>query len=108
MTALFGGIVALVLGVVLLLEWWQSFLHILQGSIPVLLLAGGGLATYLGGGEVREAGGGPQRAPQPRGGRALPQGGRALPAGAGRPAPGGGAAQGPGPVLRPLELFFLD
>jgi len=54
MTALFGGIVALVLGVVLLLEWWQSFLHILQGSIPVLLLAGGALATYLGVEELRE------------------------------------------------------
>lgn len=54
MTALFGGIVALVLGVVLLLEWWESFLHILQGSIPVLLLAGGALATYLGVEELRE------------------------------------------------------
>lgn len=54
MTALFGGIVALALGVVLLLEWWQSFMHILQGSIPVLLLAGGALATYLGVEELRE------------------------------------------------------
>ncbi len=54
MTALFGGVVALVLGVVLLLEWWQSFLHILQGSIPLLLLAGGALATYLGVEELRE------------------------------------------------------
>ncbi|MFH0810023.1 MAG: hypothetical protein V2A77_06100 [Pseudomonadota bacterium] len=54
MTALFGGIVALVLGVVLLLAWWQFFLHILQGSIPLLLLAGGVLATYLGIEEVRE------------------------------------------------------
>jgi hypothetical protein len=54
MTALFGGIVALVLGVVLLLEWWQSFMHILQGSIPLMLLAGGALATYLGVEELRE------------------------------------------------------
>lgn len=54
MTALIGGIVALVLGVVLLLQWWQSFLHIVQGSIPLLLLAGGALATYLGVEELRD------------------------------------------------------
>jgi len=54
MLALVGGIVALVLGLLLLREWWQSFLHILQGSIPLLLIFGGGLATYLGVEEMRE------------------------------------------------------
>ncbi len=53
MWALGGGIAAVIIGLVLLIVWFGEFLDILQGGIPLMLLLGGGLATYLGIEEVR-------------------------------------------------------
>lgn len=48
MAVLAGGIVALILGVIGLFAWWGDFLEVLKGSIPIILILGGALATYLG------------------------------------------------------------
>jgi len=48
MTALIGGIGGLVLGIILLVVWWGYFIALLAGAIPLVLLLGGALATYLG------------------------------------------------------------
>ena len=48
MTALVGGIVALVLGIIGIIIWWKAFLILLAGGIPLALILGGALATYLG------------------------------------------------------------
>jgi len=54
MMSLFGGIVALVLGIIGLIFWWPYFIDILQGILPVLLILGGALATYLGLEELKD------------------------------------------------------
>ena len=54
MTALIGGLVALALGLIGLGMWWQHFLHLLAGGIPLLLLLGGALAVYLGFEEAKD------------------------------------------------------
>ena len=48
MAVLGGGIIALLLGIIGLITWWSDFLEILKGGIPVVLILGGALATYLG------------------------------------------------------------
>lgn len=54
MTALLGGIVALVLGLIGIIVWWGDFLEILRGSVPLILLLGGALAAYLGFEELKD------------------------------------------------------
>lgn len=54
MMSLAGGIIALVLGIILLIFWWGSFLVVLMGCIPILLILGGALATYLGVEEIKD------------------------------------------------------
>jgi len=54
MTALLGGIVALVLGLIGIIVWWCDFLLILRGSVPLILLLGGALAAYLGFEELKD------------------------------------------------------
>jgi len=48
MAALLGGIVALILGIIGIIVWWGYFIKALAAGIPVLLILGGALATYLG------------------------------------------------------------
>jgi len=48
MAALFGGLVALVLGIIGIIVWWGYFIKALAAGIPALLILGGALATYLG------------------------------------------------------------
>ena len=48
MAALFGGIVALILGIIGIILFWGYFIKALAAGIPVLLILGGALATYLG------------------------------------------------------------
>jgi hypothetical protein len=48
MTALAGGLVALILGIIGIVVWWSYFLKALMGAIPVMLILGGALAAYLG------------------------------------------------------------
>jgi len=55
MKALIGGAIISAIGLILLVLWWEEFLMILSGTIPVTLLLGGGLAIYLGFDELRES-----------------------------------------------------
>ncbi len=54
MVALMGGLVALLLGIISLIAWWDEFIVVIMGCIPVVLLLGGALATYLGLEEARD------------------------------------------------------
>ena len=55
MKTLIGGAVAAVLGVLGLAVWFPAFLQILAGSVPIMLLLGGGLALYLGFDELKDS-----------------------------------------------------
>lgn len=52
--ALAGGLVALVLGIIGIVVWWSFFLKALMAGIPVMLILGGALATYLGLEEMKD------------------------------------------------------
>jgi hypothetical protein len=54
MAVFVGGIVAAVLGVILLLVWWDAFLLLVAGGLPIMLLFGGVIAAYLGFDEVKD------------------------------------------------------
>jgi hypothetical protein len=54
MVALVGGLIALLLGIIGLISWWDEFLWLLKGCIPLFLLLGGALATYLGSEEMKD------------------------------------------------------
>ena len=55
MKTLIGGAIAVLLGVVGLAVWFNQFLVLLAGSIPIVLLLGGGLALYLGFDELKDS-----------------------------------------------------
>ena len=48
MGSLIGGIIAVVLGIWGIIGWWGWFLRVLMGSIPFILLVGGGIAIFGG------------------------------------------------------------
>jgi predicted tellurium resistance membrane protein TerC len=48
MSLLIGGIVSGILGVIGFSLWWDDFIHILKGGVPVILILGGILAIYVG------------------------------------------------------------
>lgn len=52
--SLLGGIIALVLGLIFLISWFKEFVHVLQGTLPVLFIIGGVLAAYLGAEELKD------------------------------------------------------
>jgi uncharacterized membrane protein YqjE len=54
MTALAGGLIALILGIIGIIFWWGYFLQLLMGGVPVMLILGGALATYLGIEEIKD------------------------------------------------------
>lgn len=54
MKTLIGGAVAAALGLIGLGFWWKEFLTVLGGTIPAVLLLGGGLAIYLGFDEMKD------------------------------------------------------
>jgi len=54
MAALFGGLAALILGIIGIIIWWGYFLKGLAAGIPALLILGGALATYLGIEELKD------------------------------------------------------
>lgn len=54
MKTLIGGAVAAVIGVIGLAIWFNAFLQLLAGAIPVMLLLGGCLALYLGFDELKD------------------------------------------------------
>ena len=54
MKTLVGGAVAAVLGVIGLAVWFGEFLMVVAGTLPIMLLMGGGLALYLGFDEMKD------------------------------------------------------
>ena len=56
MMALAGGLIALVLGIIGVIFWWGYFIKALMAGIPVMLILGGALATYLGIEEIKDRG----------------------------------------------------
>ena len=54
MKTLIGGAIAAALGLIGVVVWWQDFLTVLAGTIPIMLLLGGALAIYLGFDELKE------------------------------------------------------
>ncbi len=55
MKTLIGGAIAVLLGVVGLAIWFGEFVNLLLGSVPAVLLLGGGLALYLGFDELKDS-----------------------------------------------------
>ena len=54
MNTLIGGVIAAVLGLIGIVAWFPQFLTVLAGTIPIMLLLGGGLAIYLGVDELKD------------------------------------------------------
>ncbi|MBI5843249.1 MAG: hypothetical protein HZB23_01115 [Deltaproteobacteria bacterium] len=54
MKTLIGGAAAAVLGLIGLSHWWDQFMTIIAGALPVTLLLGGALAIYLGFDELKD------------------------------------------------------
>jgi uncharacterized membrane protein YqjE len=54
MMALVGGLIALILGVIGIIFWWGYFLKALMAGVPLMLILGGALATYLGVEEIKD------------------------------------------------------
>jgi len=54
MKTLIGGTIVAALGLVGLVVWFNEFLQVLAGIIPIMLLFAGGLAIYLGFDELKE------------------------------------------------------
>ena len=54
MPLLVGGAIAPVLGLLGLIVWWQAFVIILKGALPIMLLLGGGLAMYVGYDDIQD------------------------------------------------------
>ncbi len=54
MKTLIGGAIAAVIGVIGLAIWFEAFLHLLAGALPIMLLLGGCLALYLGFDELKD------------------------------------------------------
>lgn len=54
MKTLIGGAVAAVLGLIGVSIWFKQFLLVLAGTLPIMLLLGGGLALYLGFDELKD------------------------------------------------------
>jgi uncharacterized membrane protein YqjE len=54
MMALVGGLIALILGIIGIIIWWGFFLKALMAGVPVMLILGGALATYLGIEEIKD------------------------------------------------------
>lgn len=54
MVALLGGLAALLLGLIGLAAWWDEFIWLLKGCIPLVLILAGALAAYLGSEELKD------------------------------------------------------
>ena len=54
MMALAGGLVSLILGIIGIIIWWGYFIKALMAGVPVMLILGGALATYLGIEEIKD------------------------------------------------------
>ncbi len=54
MWALIGGVVAVVLGIVGLVNWWSLFVKGLQAAVPILLVLGGIVAVSSGVSDMKD------------------------------------------------------
>jgi len=54
MGALIGGIVAVILGIIGLANWWGYFVKALMASVPFLLLVGGVIAIAAGISDIKD------------------------------------------------------
>ena len=49
-----GGIVAITLGILGLVRWWDWFIHGLQATLPAILILGGLIAVFAGVSEIKD------------------------------------------------------
>jgi cell shape-determining protein MreC len=54
MSLLIAGAVSAVLGLIGLMAWWNDFLTLLKGAIPLAMLLGGILAIYVGFDDIQD------------------------------------------------------
>ena len=54
MWIILGGIAAVILGILGLIEWWLLFLKALAALIPFILVVGGSFAVIIGISSIRE------------------------------------------------------
>jgi cell division protein FtsB len=54
MVSLVGGIIALILGIIFIIQWFGLFIKGLMATLPALFILGGALAAYLGIEELKE------------------------------------------------------
>ena len=54
MTGIIGGGIAVIIGLLGLIFWWDFFIAILKGSIPIILLLGGVISLVAGISEIKE------------------------------------------------------
>ena len=54
MTGVIGGGIAIIIGLFGLIFWWDSFITILRGSVPIILLLGGIISLVAGISEIKE------------------------------------------------------
>jgi hypothetical protein len=50
-----GGGIAIIIGLLGLIFWWDSLITILKGGIPILLLLGGIISLMVGISEIKES-----------------------------------------------------
>ena len=53
MASIIGGVVAIILGLMGLIGWWDALVIILKGAIPIFLLLGGTIALLAGISEMK-------------------------------------------------------
>lgn len=49
-----GGLVSIILGIWGIMTWWYSFVMLLKGSVPSILILGGLAALFAGISEVKD------------------------------------------------------
>jgi len=49
-----GGIVAIILGIMGLVQWWNWFIRGLQATVPAILILGGAIAFLAGASEIKD------------------------------------------------------
>jgi len=50
-----GGIIAIFIGVWGIMDWWWSFVDLLKGCVPLVLVLGGLAAFFAGISEIKDA-----------------------------------------------------
>ncbi len=50
-----GGIVAIALGILGLVRWWDLFIRALQATVPAILILGGLIALFAGASEIKDS-----------------------------------------------------